>query len=301
MDLNVEKKFVSLSNGERLAYLEKGSGEEVILLVHGNMSSGVHYLPLIERLPEDIRTISVDLRGFGDSSYKKTFNHLDELAEDLVLLIQKLELPTPLTVVGWSAGGGVSLSLASHHPELVKKIVLIDSMSYRGLPIYEKDEKGQPVITKPYRSKAEMAVDPIQVLPALNAIVNKDQAFMDYIWGLLIYNVKKPTTEENDFYMSETFKQRCLVDIDWALTQFNIGVGNNYSGVEGDRSIINMSASLLAIYGLDDKTVPEFMARETVGAVGKRGRFIGYKNCGHSPLVDHPDKLAKDILAFLHE
>lgn len=301
MDLLFEKKFTTLSNGEKLAYLENGNGDNTLLLLHGNMSSSVHYLPLIKRLPEDVHVISVDLRGFGDSSYKKPFDSLHELADDVALLVKKLKLKTPLTVAGWSAGGGVALSLASHYPDVVNKIVLINSMSYRGLPIFEKDEKGQPILTAPYKTKAAMAKDPIQVAPLLKALEEKDRAFMDTVWNLAIYNVNKPTEEENDVYMQETFKQRCLVDLDWALTQFNIGVGPNYSGIAGDKSIVNMKAKLLAIYGLNDKTVPEFMARETVGAVGKRGRLITYKKCGHSPLVDNPDELAKDIIAFLAE
>lgn len=301
MSIKFEKKFINLSNGEKLAYIERGKGDQTLLLVHGNMSSGVHYLPLLERLPESIHTISVDLRGFGDSSYHQSFDHLNELAEDLALFIAALNLKTPLMVAGWSAGGGVALSLASLHPALVHKVILIDSMSYRGLPIYEKDATGAPIMTKPYQSKAELAKDPIQVAPLLNALQNKDYAFMNYVWGFAIYNVNKPSEEDNQIYMDETFKQRCLVDLDWALTQYNIGIGLSYSGIEGDKSILNMNAKLLAIYGLDDKTVPEFMARETVGALGKRARLITYKNCGHSPLVDQPDQLANDILKFIAE
>lgn len=301
MNLNFEKKYINLSNGEKLAYLDSGSGEQTLLLIHGNMSSGVHYLPLIDRVEGKVRTISVDLRGFGDSSYNKRFNHLDELAEDLVLFIKELKLTTPLAVAGWSAGGGVALSLASHHPALINKVILIDSMSYRGLPIYEKDANGKAVITKPYQTKEAMALDPIQVAPLANALANKDYAFMNYIWNLAIYNVNKPSEEANKVYMDETFKQRCLIDLDWALTQFNIGIGLSYSGIEGDKSIVNLKAKLLALYGLDDKTVPEFMARETVGALGTRARLITYKKCGHSPLVDCPDQVAKDILTFLAE
>lgn len=301
MDYNIEKKSKKLSNGETLAYLESGSGDQTLLLIHGNMSSGVHYVPLIKRLPENIRVISVDLRGFGDSTYNKGFDSLHELADDVALLIKALKIKTPLAVAGWSAGGGVALSLASHHPELVDKIILINSMSYRGLPIFEKDDKGQPILTAPYKTKEAMAKDPIQVAPLLLALQNNNVGFMDQVWNFAIYNVNQPTKEENDVYMIETFKQRCLVDLDWALTQFNIGVGPNYSGILGDKSIVNLRAKLLAIYGLDDKTVPEFMARETVGAVGKNGRLITYKKCGHSPLVDNPDGLAKDILAFLAE
>lgn len=301
MEINLEKKFVSLSNGEKLAYVEKGEGEKTLLLIHGNMSSGIHYLPLIKRMPDDLRVIAVDLRGFGDSSYEKEFNHLDELAEDVALFIKELGLKTPLAVAGWSAGGGVAMSLASKHADLVEKVILINSMSYRGLPIYEKDATGQAVLTAPYKNKAEMAKDPIQVLPMLDALKNNNVDFMKYIWNLTIYTVGKPSEEENDLYMKETFKQRCLVDLDWALTQFNLGVGVNYSFIEGDKSIINMKAKLLSIYGLNDVVVPEFMVRETVGALGKKAHLIPYKKCGHSPLVDKPDDLAKDVLAFLNE
>lgn len=301
MEFNLEKKFVKLSNDEKYAYIEKGAGEKTLLLIHGNMSSSLHYMPLISRLPDDLRVIALDLRGFGDSTYNKGFDHLDELANDVALFINALKLKTPLAVAGWSAGGGVALSLASKHNTLVDKVILINSMSYRGLPIYEKDVNGQPDIRAPYKSKEAMAKDAVQVVPMLNALKNNDVAFMKYIWDLTIYNVGKPSAEDNEVYMKETFKQRCLVDLDWALTQLNLGVGLSYSLVEGDGSLTKMSAKLLSIYGVNDVIVPEFMARETVGALGKKARLITYKKCGHSPLVDNPDQLTKDILAFLAE
>ena len=43
----MEKKFVSIGN-ETLAYLDEGQGD-VVLMLHGNMSSSIHYEPLISR------------------------------------------------------------------------------------------------------------------------------------------------------------------------------------------------------------------------------------------------------------
>ena len=77
----MEKKFVSIGN-ETLAYLDEGQGD-VVLMLHGNMSSSVHYGPLIERLRGSFRCIAPDLRGFGDSSYNNRFDTMDELAEDV--------------------------------------------------------------------------------------------------------------------------------------------------------------------------------------------------------------------------
>ena len=57
----MEKKFLNIGN-ETLAYLDEGQGE-VVLMVHGNMSSSVHYEPLITRIQDKFRCIAVDLRG----------------------------------------------------------------------------------------------------------------------------------------------------------------------------------------------------------------------------------------------
>ena len=59
----MEKKFVELPNKEKLAYLDMGQGSEVFVLVHGNMSSSIHYKPLIERLKNQYRIIAPDMRG----------------------------------------------------------------------------------------------------------------------------------------------------------------------------------------------------------------------------------------------
>ena len=76
----IKKYRVSIGN-EKLAFLDEGQGE-VVLMVHGNMSSSVHYKPLIDRIKHKYRCIAVDLRGFGDSTYNNRFDTLDELAED---------------------------------------------------------------------------------------------------------------------------------------------------------------------------------------------------------------------------
>ena len=81
----MEKKFVSIGN-ETLAYLDEGQGD-VVLMLHGNMSSSVHYGPLIERLQGSFRCVALDLRGFGDSSYNNRFDTMDELAEDVFLFL----------------------------------------------------------------------------------------------------------------------------------------------------------------------------------------------------------------------
>lgn len=43
--------------------------------------------------------------------------------------------------------------------------------------------------------------------------------------------------------------------------------------------------------------VPRYMVMENVNAV-KNSKLLAYEKCGHSPLVDCPDRLIKDITEF---
>ena len=94
----MEKKYISIGK-ETIAYLDEGQGD-VVLMVHGNMSSSVHYEPLITRIKDKYRCVALYLRGFGDSSYNERFDTLEELADDVALFIDALGLGS-VYLVGW--------------------------------------------------------------------------------------------------------------------------------------------------------------------------------------------------------
>ena len=101
-----DKKFVELGNGEKYAFIETGKGAP-LLLIHGNMSSGVHFSPILPALAEKFHCFAPDLRGFGDSSYNKPFGSLKELAGDVKLFADRMGLKEAY-VIGWSTGGGAT-------------------------------------------------------------------------------------------------------------------------------------------------------------------------------------------------
>ena len=294
--LMLEKKTLKLKNGETIAYVEHGKGKNLLFLIHGNMSSGLHYLPLIEKLPEDFRIIAPDMRGFGDSSYEKRFDSLYELTEDLFQFATALKMKD-FTMVGWSTGGGVSLRFAAVHPELVKKVILIESMSYKGYPIFTKDAMGKPVLGQIYKNKEDLGKDPIQVAPAAVAMATKNFAWMSWLWDAVMYPVNKPTPEQNKIFIDETLKQRNLVDIDWGIAEFNMGEGNNLYA-DGDKSIHLVKCPVLSISSKKDYVVLEYMVKETVVALGDKAKLIVYENGGHSPLIDNLAQLTEDVVKF---
>lgn len=288
----VMKKKISIGN-EELAYIDEGQGE-VVLMIHGNMSSSVHYLPLIERIKDKYRCIAVDLRGFGDSTYNQRFSTLEELADDVDKFTQALGIDS-YYLVGWSNGGGVGLKLCAKYPTKVKKFFDIEGAGYKGYPLYKKanfQSTGEP-----YQSKEEMATDPLQVAPVLGIFAKQDGASMTAIWNATIYTVNKPTAEQNDLWMAETLKQRNLVDLDWALATLNMSDEYTPYG-KGDGTIKNILCPVALTMGEKDVVVPDYMVMDNFNALGDKATLLPYENCGHSPMVDCPDRLAKDVVEF---
>lgn len=287
------KKTISIGN-ETIAYIDRGEGE-VILMIHGNMSSSVHYLPLIEKLSPKFRCVALDLRGFGDSTYNNRFDSLKELSEDVNLFLEALGIDS-CYVIGWSTGGGIGLQLAADHPEKVKKYFSIEGASHRGYPVYVKDAKFKST-GKAYATKEDLAKDPMQVAPMLAIFNKKDASLMASVWDATIYTVNKPSKEDSALWIEETLKQRNLVDIDWSLATFNMSNDATPYGL-GDGSIAKVKCPTAFTTGEKDVVVPNYMVMDNYNALRGNAKLYAYPNCGHSPMVDCLDTLAKDVEEF---
>lgn len=288
---------VDLANGESIFYREMGRGKKTILLIHGNMSSSKHWEPVYEKMKDEYKIFAVDLRGMGESSYHNRFDSLKELADDVAEFCEILKI-RDLVVAGWSTGGGIAMELAADYPDLVNKLILVESVSPKGYPLLKKNEKGEAIPGAVYESKEAMAKDPIQVLPAVLAMENQDFNTMKQIWDAAIYVVKKPDEKKYQEYLEETLKQRNLVDIDWALATFNIS--NEHNGmVKGNGKVTKIKQPTL-IFGADlDYVVPLSMVEETSNILGDHGEMHILKNSGHSPITDVTEELVGKIHDFI--
>ena len=52
--------------------------------------------------------------------------------------------------------------------------------------------------------------------------------------------------------------------------------------------------------GEKDIVVPDYMVLDNYNALGSLATLLPYENCGHSPMVDCPDRLAKDVTEFFN-
>lgn len=290
---NFELKKMQVGN-EIIAYREGGRGEKTLVLVHGNMSSSFFFGDLMIALEETYKIFALDLRGFGHSSYESGFDSLKALSEDLELFVETLRLKE-IELLGWSTGGGIIMQFAADNPELVKRLILLDSVGISGYPLFKKDTNGQPILTSLLKEKDEIAKDPIQVAPVLEALEKGDRNFYKALWDMAIFNVgNQPDSVTYEMMLDEMLLQRNLVDIDYALTRFNLS--NTHNGyVEGSGDIEKIKCPVSIIQGADDLVVPLSMAEGIASALGDRGKLHVLERCGHNPMVDQLSKVLEIV------
>ncbi len=98
---------------------------EPVLLVHGNVSSSLFFVDLINALPDRFRPIAPDLRGYGgtDPLPIDASRGLQDWADDLLALADALGLQT-FHLLGWSMGGGVAMQMLLQAPQRVRTLTL---------------------------------------------------------------------------------------------------------------------------------------------------------------------------------
>lgn len=120
-------------NGQRIAYEDTGSGDEVILFSHGFFMSQAMFAPQVAALADRWRCITWDARGHGATEATAApFSYWDSAA-DLLGLLDALGVQKAV-LAGMSQGGYASLRAALTAPERVRALVLIDTQSGRDAP-----------------------------------------------------------------------------------------------------------------------------------------------------------------------
>ncbi len=112
-------------DGLPVHYADAGEGTPIVLL-HGWGGQIASFGPIPSILGSRFRVVAVDLPGFGSTPLPATPWGTFDYAHCLALFLRKCDL-APCTLVGHSFGGRVSLALAARHPDLVNKLVLVDS------------------------------------------------------------------------------------------------------------------------------------------------------------------------------
>ncbi len=122
-------RFITLSSGHRLHYVDEGHGR-CLLLLHGNPTWSFHYRKVMEYLRSDHRVIALDHLGCGFSDKPPQYNYcLEQHTTNALELLEQLDLHD-VTIVGHDWGGAISANAVRQQPARFQRIVLLNTGAF---------------------------------------------------------------------------------------------------------------------------------------------------------------------------
>ena len=113
-------------NGIRLHYAESGSGNDLIILLHGFPEFWYSWRHQLAALGTRFHVVAPDMRGYNLSDKPPSVEDYgtDVLADDVIGLIDHFGAKKAV-IVGHDWGGGVAWAVAQKYPERVSKLAVL--------------------------------------------------------------------------------------------------------------------------------------------------------------------------------
>lgn len=159
-------------NGIELFYEKEGSGPPLILL-HGNGEDHHIFDEAVVILEREWTVYRLDSRGHGQSSRMEEL-HYEELAGDVISLVQELRLESPV-LYGFSDGGIVGILTALCAPKLLSGLIISGAnlqprgmkglfyWMFRILNLFRRKPEWEMMLTEPSIRKSDLQTIEIPV------------------------------------------------------------------------------------------------------------------------------------------
>jgi pimeloyl-ACP methyl ester carboxylesterase len=250
-----------------MAYDDVGSGATVVLL-HGYPFNRSMWREQREALSANYRVITPDLRGHGETSVTPEIATMNEMARDVVALLDKLDIGR-VTLGGLSMGGYVALAFCRRFPLRTRALILADTRS-------------QADVAEAKRNREEQALKILK--EGMQAIADD---FLKKVLTPATLNEKPETVERVREMILKTDSQ---------------GAANALRGmaVRHDQTdfLEEIFAPTLIIVGSEDQVTPpadaELMKRQIRGS-----RLSTIEGAAHLSNLERPAEFNRALLDFL--
>ena len=248
---------------------ENPNGNPVVLLLHGLGATSESW-GLQRQILEDenFRVLAPDAPGFGKSSYPGGGTSIAKMASEMAHLLFDLGV-YKAHVAGISMGGTIALQLALDYPNLVDKLVLINTFSS----------------LRPKRASIWLYF-----------------AFRLFLVHTLGLDTQARTVSKRIFPNPEQAELRKVL-----IEQINQADLRGYRATMRALGLFTVTSRLseirnqtLIVTGQDDTTVPA-ENQQTLADCIPNARQIILSNAGHALIVEQPEKFNYIFLQFLRD
>ncbi|MUG95530.1 alpha/beta fold hydrolase [Scytonema sp. UIC 10036] len=270
---NIERIAITSSLSRQpilTTYIHQGSQGIPILLLHGFDSSILEFRLLLPLLAPYNETWAVDLLGFGFTQKQKEINYSPSTIKTHLYHFWETAIAKPVILVGTSMGGATAIDFTLTYPQVVKSLVLINSIGYTSAPAFSK------YLFPPFDFLA------VEYL--------RQRKLMVFNLGSSFANLDKKTLADIQCAMLHQEMPG------WHEAMISYAKTGGYDDLAD--KIPQVDKQTLILWGeADDMLAPE--DAENFHKDIKHSQLIKVKNCGHAPQIEQPKIIAQCILEFL--
>ena len=270
-------------------YIDWGGDGPLAHICHANGFCAGVYEPLAERLNQKLHVLGMDQRGHGRTkapAEPKKLRHWGVFADDLENFFENLN--EPITAIGHSLGGVVSLMTAVRRPDLVERLILVD-----------------PTILPPsymWWWRLFKAVGLSQRLPIATRAAKRRDVWPDRETMLKSYNGRGMFKTWTDGFLEKYVTEGSLETKDgeiklacrpaWEARCFASCIHDSWDYVR------KLDIPTLLIFGQESDTfLPS--AQAYFRKILPQAEIIGFEKTSHFVPMDQPDRTAEVILDFM--
>ena len=272
--------------------VEWAGGDAVppVLLVHGLGGSTTNWLSVGPELAARLgtRVTAVDLAGFGRT---RADGRPASLGTNGRLLEAFARDRGPFVVMGNSMGGALAVGLAARHPELVTALVLVNP----AVPRPRRNRRnvvraarfaamGVPQLGRPIMEGRARALGPTRLVDqTLRVVMHRTDRLDPAVRAEMVLQA-----EERVGYPESS---RAYAEAAGSLFR--------YLAQPMVDDLAAVHAPTLLIHGTQDRLVPVSFARAVAGR-RPDWQLEVYDDCGHVPMLEHPERFIDTVAAWLH-
>ncbi len=103
-----------------------GDAGSPVVFLHGLFGQGKNFTQAAKALTPEFRSVLIDLPNHGRSAWTDHVDYADMADRVATFLRDGVAAEAPIDLVGHSMGGKVAMVLALRHPDLVRRLVVVD-------------------------------------------------------------------------------------------------------------------------------------------------------------------------------
>jgi pyruvate dehydrogenase E2 component (dihydrolipoamide acetyltransferase) len=252
-------------DGLRVRYADRGSGDSVVLLLHGFGGDLDNWLFNLDALADKHRVLALDLPGHGESEKTIPEPSISGLAKFVGEFLEVVGVPSA-HIVGHSMGGAIAMQMVTEHPESVDSLGLICSS---GLG---------PEINSDYLQGFVDAQSRRELKPVLQ------QLFAD-------------ESLVNRKLVDDVLKYKRLDGVDAVLRTLSATLLSGTQTILSDK-IIDSGKPILVIWGEKDCIIPVAYAQKLADSGNSSVEVEIFDSAGHMVQMEKANDVNRRLLKF---